>query len=49
MNAGHKMHKAGLAMHHLAHPVQGLKYHTVDKVKHKMKAKVGLTLMHACR
>lgn len=36
-------------MHHLAHPVQGLKYHTVDKVKHKMKAKVGLTLMHACR
>jgi hypothetical protein len=40
LHAGHKMHKVGLAMHHIAHPVQGLKYHTVDKVERKMKAKV---------
>lgn len=49
LHAGHKMHKVGLALHQNTHPVQGLKYHTVDKVKRKMKAKVGLTLMHACR
>lgn len=38
--AAHKIHKVELAMHHMAHPVQGLKYHTVDKVKRKVKAKV---------
>jgi hypothetical protein len=40
LGAGHKMHKVGLVMHHVAHPVQGLKYHTVDKVKRKIKGKV---------
>lgn len=39
-SAAHKVHRVELAMHHLAHPVQGLKYHTVDKVKRKVKAKV---------
>jgi hypothetical protein len=34
------MHKVGMVMHHVAHPVQGLKYHTVDKVKRKLKGKV---------
>lgn len=40
LGAGHKMHTVGLAMHHVAHPIQGLKYHTVDKVKRKLKGKV---------
>jgi hypothetical protein len=40
LGAGHKMHKVGLVMHHVAHPVQGSKYHTVDKVKRKIKGKV---------
>lgn len=39
-SAAHKVHKVELAMHHLAHPMQGLKYHTVDKVKRKVKANV---------
>lgn len=39
-STAHKIHKVELAMHHIAHPVQGLKYHTVDKVKRKVKAKV---------
>lgn len=40
LGAAHNMHKVGLAMHHVAHPVQGLKYHTVDKVKRILKGKV---------
>ena len=39
-SAAHKVHKVELAMHHIAHPGQGLKYHTVDKLKRKVKAKV---------
>lgn len=40
LGAAHKMHKVGLVAHHIAHPIQGLKYHTVDKVKRKVKAKM---------
>jgi hypothetical protein len=40
LGASHQMHKVGMVMHHVAHPVQGLKYHTVDKVKRKLKGKV---------
>lgn len=44
--AAHKVHKVELAIHHLAHPVQGLKYHTVGKLKRKVKAKVHGTVNH---
>jgi hypothetical protein len=40
MGAGHSVHKVGRVMHHIAHPVQALKYHTVDKVKRKIKGKL---------
>lgn len=41
-----KVHRVELAVHHLTHPVQGLKHHTVDKAKRKVKAKLNGAVNH---
>lgn len=39
-SAAHQVHQAEQTLHHITHPMEGLKYYTVGRLKREVKARI---------